>query len=430
MSNKTFCTYPWEHLFVNPTGHLRLCCDASENITKDDGYRHYNMANNDELFDCWNSDYMVNTRKKMLAGEKVDACRKCYDKEARGLTSKRNPSNYDLYKSLTEDGKFVKKPGHIELHFGNVCNLACKMCSQEYSHKIGQEILKMGDEDPDFLKWVKTESGTVNNWTSELDIVYDWFKEPRTKERIFSYVSKNVDSLTIIGGEPTAVKEFYELLDYCSKENTLKDKGICITTNMTNISKKMVSWFNEAKEIVIYGSADGIGEVNDYIRYPSKWQVIEKSLYFYANLIKQSKDNKLVIGPTMQSLNIHDMVNFLHYFEKFSKEVELDIDIWRSGVVDGPSICDYRVLPDSYKNYVADKLKNEMIILEDEANKSQVLSHIDALQKNNDQSLPYKKQILKSFVKYNDSQDRHRKSVTWRQLIPELEQHIDNFINL
>ena len=71
-----------------------------------------------------------------------------------------------------------------------------------------------------------------------------------------------------------------------------------------------------------------------------------------------------------------------------------------------------------------------MIILEDEANKSQVLSHIDALQKNNDQTLPYKKQILKSFVKYNDSQDRYRKSVTWRQLIPELEQHINNFINL
>ena len=191
----------------------------------------------------------------------------------------------------------------------------------------------------------------------------------------------------------------------------------------------MVSWFNEAKQITIYGSADGIGEVNDYIRYPSKWQVIEKSLYFYADLIKQRKNNRLVVGPTVQSLNVHDMVNFLHYFEKFFKEVELDVDIWRSGVVIGPSICDYRVLPDSYKNYVADKLKNEMIKLENDENKSQVLSHIDALRKNNDQSLPHKKEILKSFIKYNDSQDRYRKCITWRELIPGLGQHIDSFIN-
>lgn len=429
MSNKTFCSYPWEHLFVNTTGHLKLCCDASENITKDDGYRHHNIANNDKLFDCWNNNYMVNTRKKMLAGEEVAACRRCYDKEARGLTSKRDSRNYDLYKSLTDDGKFVRNPKHVELHFGNVCNLACKMCSQEYSHKVGQEILKIGDEDPSFLKWVKTQGGTVNNWTSELDIVYDWFKEPKIKADVFSYVSKNIDNLTIVGGEPTAIKEFYELLDYCSKENTLKDKSFCVITNMTNISENMLSWFNEAKQILIYGSVDGIGEVNDYIRYPSKWQVIEKSLYFYADLIKQRKKiNKLVVGPTVQSLNVHDMVNFLYYFEKFFKEVDLALDIWRSGVVVAPSICDYRVLPDSYKNYVADKLKKEMTKLENDENKSQVLSHIDALRENNDESLPHKKEILKSFIKYNDRQDRYRKSITWRELIPKMGQHIDSFI--
>ena len=406
-----------------------MCCDASENITKDDGYRHHNIANNDKLFDCWNNNYMVNTRKKMLAGEEVAACRRCYDKEARGLTSKRDSRNYDLYKSLTDDGKFVRNPKHVELHFGNVCNLACKMCSQEYSHKVGQEILKIGDEDPSFLKWVKTQGGTVNNWTSELDIVYDWFKEPKIKADVFSYVSKNIDNLTIVGGEPTAIKEFYELLDYCSKENTLKDKSFCVITNMTNISENMLSWFNEAKQILIYGSVDGIGEVNDYIRYPSKWQVIEKSLYFYADLIKQRKKiNKLVVGPTVQSLNVHDMVNFLYYFEKFFKEVDLALDIWRSGVVVAPSICDYRVLPDSYKNYVADKLKKEMTKLENDENKSQVLSHIDALRENNDESLPHKKEILKSFIKYNDRQDRYRKSITWRELIPKMGQHIDSFI--
>jgi len=406
-----------------------LCCYASENITKDDGYHHHNLANGEGIFDCWNNEYMRSVRKKMLNGEQVPACRRCYDKEAQGLASKRDTNQFDLYKSITVDGQTSMKPGHIELHFGNVCNLSCKMCSQVYSHKIGEELLKIGEDDKSFLQWLKTEGGVVNNWTAELGAVYDWFKDTTTKKDIFEFVSKNVDGLTIIGGEPTAIKEFYELLDFCHNEGTLKSKSMTLTTNLTNTNPKMVNWLKSMKRFEIYGSIDGIGDVNDYIRYPSKWDTIERSLDFYTELVKQHNNGKLIIGPTFQSLNIHGLVNFISYFENYGDTKGLELEFWWSGIVEGPRICDYRTLPDSYKIKVASDLENQLGVLKNEMHKNQVKSHINVLRTRNDNTLPFKREIMKSFVKYNDIQDKHRNTKTWRNLLPVLEAEIEKFID-
>ena len=45
----------------------------------------------------------------------------------------------------------------------------------------------------------------------ELDIAYDWYKNDRIKNSIFDHVSENIKSMVVIGGEPTIIKEFYEL---------------------------------------------------------------------------------------------------------------------------------------------------------------------------------------------------------------------------
>ena len=157
MSN-TFCSYPWRHLFVQPSGHQKICCLSNENITKDDDYRQFNLAK-DPLFASWNSNYMKKIRKKMLNGERLSTCERCYQQERNGLESMRDTDNEQYFRGNTApDGSFAEQPGHIELHFGNVCNLTCKMCSQMFSTSIGKELIKMGEDDPDFLKWVKKQS--------------------------------------------------------------------------------------------------------------------------------------------------------------------------------------------------------------------------------------------------------------------------------
>ena len=146
-------------------------------IEKQDGYRHYTMK--DGLIEGWNSDYMKNVRLSMLNGKKLRECSKCYDKEAKGLPSLRTiVTNWDgsntphalvvkdleEYKAMTKpDGSVEHMPFDVELHFGNVCNLKCKMCSTFFSHMIGKELLSIQKEDPSFFQWMQKQGGHVSN---------------------------------------------------------------------------------------------------------------------------------------------------------------------------------------------------------------------------------------------------------------------------
>lgn len=426
--SKTFCTYPWSHIYVGTTGHLKLCCLSKEHVVKDDGYKHFNLSE-DGLEDGWNSQYMRTVRQKMLNGEALPSCSKCYDLESRGLQSMRDPSNFEKYKNATIDGQVKNFANHIELHFGNVCNLACKMCSQQYSHKIGQELIDMSKDDPGLSTWLKQQGGVVNNWTTELGIVYDWFKQPNTKKQIFEYVSEHVDNMTIVGGEPTAIKEFYELLEFCHDRGTLKNKAVTLITNLTNTNSNLTKWLKEIKSFTIYASIDGIGSRNEYIRHPSKWQNIEKSLYFYKDLIRSNNSCKLVFGPTFQTLNIDHLVDMIEYFENFGKQTNIKSDIWWTAVVTGPRICDYTVLPDSYKQIVANDLEKNLSRLSQQHSIDQIKSHIASLRQTNDKTLEHKVEILKSFIKYNDKQDTFRKlQVGWRKLLPNLANEIEKYL--
>jgi organic radical activating enzyme len=425
--SKTFCAYPWHHIYVATTGHLKLCCLSNEHIAADDRYHLFNLVK-DSLDDCWNSSYMRDVRQKMLNGQRLPSCSRCYDLEDKGFKSMRDTSNFEEYKNATQNGFYNKPMNHIELHFGNVCNLACKMCSQQYSHKVGQELIDMSKNDTNFMTWLQEQGGVVNNWTTELGKIYDWFKEIETKNKIFEYVSKNVENMSIVGGEPTAIKEFYELLEFCKNEGTLKNKSIVLTTNLTNTNPNLIRWLNEAKSFTIYGSIDGIGDRNDYIRYPSRWHDIEKSLDFYKDLVKVNLNSKIVFGPTFQSLNIDHLIDMIEYFETFGRDYQDKFDVWWTSIVTAPRICDYKVLPDSYKTSIANDLEKNLIRLRNKNFTQQVQSHINSLRQKNDETLLFKKNILESFIKYNDKQDAFRKKTSWRKLLPFLEREINLFL--
>lgn len=385
-----------------------------EHVTKDDGYHQFN-ASRDSLTALWNSAYYKQIRKDMLANKRLEKCKKCWMAEDSGLTSMRRQGDPSYFKQHTNsEGTLELLPTDIELHFGNVCNLSCKMCSTQFSHMIGKELLKMGEKDPDFLKWVKKESGLVNNWTSELDVVYDWYKNEKIKKEIFEVVSKHSEKLVVIGGEPTIIPEFYELLEYCYDQKTLKDKSITVTTNLTNTNPKFTKWLKELKDFTIHASVDGVGERNEYIRYPSKWTAIQKSLDFYATIMKDQKKGHISFNPAIQTLNIDILPEMVQYFETFDDVASYS---WISHVR-WPIICDYDHAPISWKNKVADKIESNIKKINNEHNRNELEQHASRLRIPSDSS--HLDHIQRSFMKYNDAQDKFRNCKTWREQIPDL----------
>lgn len=410
-----FCSFPFDHLYLHSTGNFKVCCMMDEHVTKDDGYRHFN-ATRDSLMALWNSEYYKQIRKDMLANKRLEKCKKCWIAEDSGLSSMRRSDDPQRYKKHTNsDGTLDLLPTDIELHFGNVCNLTCKMCSTQFSHMIGKELIKMGEKDPDFLKWVKKESGLVNNWTSELDLVYDWYKNEKIKKEIFEVVSKHSEKLVVIGGEPTIIPEFYELMEYCYNQKTLKNKSITVTTNLTNTNPKFTKWLKELKDFTIHASVDGIGERNEYIRYPSKWPAIQNSLDFYATMMKEQKKGNISFNPAIQTLNIDILPEMVKYFETFDDIASYS---WISQVR-WPIICDYDHAPIQWKNKVADKIESQLKNIKNETNRKELEQHASRLRIPSDSN--FLQHIHKSFIKYNDAQDKFRKCKSWRELMPDLE---------
>ena len=153
---KTFCAYPFAHIDIRFDARASLCCRTNSHI-KSSGRE---LSLHHETFDqIWNSDYMRETRWRMVSGKPVEACTVCYRAENEGAQSLRthanHPSNlYPLFSTLsldevyaygkrlvTEEDAIAPSPSSIRFQFGNLCNLKCRMCNAENSSLIAADAV-------------------------------------------------------------------------------------------------------------------------------------------------------------------------------------------------------------------------------------------------------------------------------------------------
>ena len=417
--SKSYCARLWHHQYIHMSGHIRYCCATEHRLLDDRGNKLH--MNNDSLQKAWNSKDMKQARLAMVRGDEVPACVKCVEQERLGFKSMRDTRFKERYvKSTKPDGSIDAMPHEMELHFGNLCNLKCKMCGQQYSNQIGKELLEIGEGDKDFLDWVVKESGNVNIWTNNLSVEYKWFRNEKVKRRLFEYIGKNITELVVIGGEPTVIPEFWELLNYLDQHGHLGKLELTITTNLTNTNTNLTKWLPKLKAWTIWASVDGLGERTEYIRYPSKFSKVTESLQFYKE--NTGNNGRIVLSPAIQLLNIDQLDDLLMWWLDFAGGnlgPKFDVS-WMAQVL-YPTICNYDILPDGYRNKVAEKLEKSIHRFQDH-------DHIINFYRNQIKNLRTPKldngkriHFQKAFMRYNDTQDKHRKRKSWRQLLPDLE---------
>ena len=426
--SKSYCAKLWNHQYVHMSGSFRYCCATMENLKDKKGNRLH--INNNSLENAWNSEDIRQARLRMINGESVPACVKCVEQEDRGYQSMRDKRDMALNFVRTEkDGSVVHAPSSIELHLGNLCNLKCNMCGQQYSNQIGKELLEIGKDDPDFLEWIRKESGNVNIWTNNLSVEYRWFQNKKIKNKLFNYIANHITDMVVIGGEPTVIPEFWELFEYLEQRDRLNNMSITLTTNLTNVNPKMTNWLPRLKSWKVWASVDGLGERTEYIRYPSNFKKVCDNLDFYKGLLAHN-NGKIVLSPAIQLLNIDQLDDILRWWLDFSGgDLSDKFGVSWLAQVWYPTICNYEILPIEHKKRVADKL--ELSIPEFEAYKeinTWYKNQIDNLRRDT-YTEEQKQHFIKAFIRFNDTQDRHRKGNTWRKLIPELEQSITKYLS-
>lgn len=410
--SKVFCDKPFNHNYVHPNGKMRLCCTTIQDLPTDNNYNLFD-ANKHSIDDYWNSNRMREIRRKMIAGEKIRDCERCYRQEEQGAESLRSTEGMDEFIIDTlPDGTYQKSATTMQIQLGNICNLKCKMCSQMYSHMHGMETKEIGEQDPEWLHWVKEQGANVNNWTNELGIKQEWYRSKETKLKMFGHISRNITQLVVIGGEPTLIPEFYELFEYCDQQGTLKDKNVTIVTNLTNTNTKLTKWLPKLKKWQIWASVDGVGERTEYIRYPSKWNAILNSLEFYRNILNEN--GNITLSPAVQLLNIDQLDDIVKWWLDWcGGELNERYGFTWLATVWYPLICNPSMAPREWRLKVADKLSEYKF----DQNYENIINELKR-----DQHTPEKYQELQTaFIKYNDRQDQFRGvKKTWRELLPEL----------
>ena len=327
----TWCVLPWSHISIKTNGVYRLCCHSesskSRGLLRDKKNQPLHIESSD-WSNVINSSTMKSVRKKMLKGEWPEECVRCqreynsgmnsrniYERNQLALLDTENYPNYIKAKAFTQpDGEISLKDfpvSYLDIRFGNLCNLKCVMCSPIDSSQWYDDYLSLWGGKHFYIggKKVKLETDEKGRLKTEKKI-FDWSEN----QNLWAQMEKNKKTfkrIYIAGGEPLMIHRQYDFLQQCIDQGIANQIEIEYNSNITVIPKKVWSIWKRFKSVVLGISLDGFGKVNNFIRYPSQWDKINRNLL---QADRQIGGNLFFhITTTVSVLNIWHLPEFLEY---------------------------------------------------------------------------------------------------------------------
>lgn len=358
----TFCPIPWIFQAVRNNGDIRICCQA--NVTKNQGVvRHkdgtpYN-AGRDNMDEARNADLMKSVRQNMLNGEWSEECGRCMKEELAGLNSRRHYELENWLFSIDDAKKVTDSEGSIQntklnyydLRFGNLCNLACRMCGPTDSHTWYDQWLEYHGGN----SYVDTH-GTVTLTRNEKGRLcttdYDW----HDSESFWNQLEENIPSIDHVymaGGEPMMIERHYEFLQKCIDMDRAKDMIIEYNTNMSNLPNRVLDMWTHFKQVRVGASIDGMKEVVEYQRWPLKWSSAYKNLQKLDEYAQKNSNIFPWLAFTVTAYNVWHVPEFMWWKLKESGFVKINSSkkrpIITHHVAHGPKRTNIKLLPKDFK---------------------------------------------------------------------------------
>ena len=311
-TNTGFCALPFVQYSTYNGGRFRLCCMAKE---------PKELVNQEELGidGTWNHNYIKDVRRRMTAGEKLSECIECHHLERNGIMSSRQWENNvwaDVIDDVVADASAndweIDQPLQFDFRLGNLCNLQCQMCNKEASHLVSVERATMvqsglGANHPDW------DGNIANKKEALLQPGIEW----ESFERMLPYARK----IKLIGGEPTVAQDMFKLLDIATASGHAEHIELSFYTNITNMQDKWLNQLAKFEKVIVNCSLEGMEDMNDYLRPPSKWASVWKN---FDKLVKFS-DTKEGKRIKVRVTTVNQITNALHIakFWKFMHDYQM-----------------------------------------------------------------------------------------------------------
>jgi len=390
----TFCVYPWINLHTNTDGRCKLCCHVyTEDYVQIDGKDA--VLGQDPFDEIWHGGYMTKVRERMLTGKPVGECSRCYEHEDKGIESSRQWANKQYPIQSTE----VFDPTHLELRLGNHCNLKCNSCWSVSSDQLYKERSKILSNES-IPKWLSDQ------WNHEVKSVekFDWgWFETEEFRRFVDRVAPSLKRLYLTGGEPTLIQANKYVIDKLVETGN-HSCHVAWTTNLTTWPTEFYDKLDFFDTSEIQMSIDGFGEHNQYIRYPTAWQKVERNFEKAQQLPEKVQ---LKIYFVYQAWNIFDVKPLIKWL--------MNAQCRRIDFV--PIFLEY---PDQlhscvWPEYIRNQAIQELLTIDPGSHRDPVARIIEYT-KNTDK---YSKHLLDRMKTYIEINDRYRR-FDFYKTFPEL----------
>lgn len=335
-----FCPLPWLGIYASTNGTFRPC-SVSRGFVED--ARAFPESREFQS-SVRNSDFFKNLRTDFLAGRKNSSCDNCWKSEASGLTSFRHVQR-SLFKNdlrwarsvSAEDGLTSEAATEFfDIRPGNGCNLKCRMCSAHNS--------SLWASDHEFLTGERFDASD-----------YQWFEDPARRLNVLTTALKSLESREEItfqfaGGEPLLSKSHLKFLDDCAARGIASRIHLRYQTNATVLSESIFARWKDFASVQAGVSIDGVREVNDYIRFPSVWKILEANLDRLLGL-----DFVYVwVQPCVSLYNVHHVPEILEWCQSKQQLYRGEISPLevRAHIVHDPSAVNIQALPPAAMDYL------------------------------------------------------------------------------
>jgi hypothetical protein len=308
-----FCPAPFNSVTVVATGRWALCCESKAEYSHPGGHR--NIKQSLTVDEWFNGDYMKAVRESMLAGKPLKECGSCYRAEELGNRSLRDRLSEGSVPWDTENPRIE----HIDIKFGNKCNLKCKMCFPHSSSELTKEWRALGWDTSDPM-----EGQRKTYYDGYLLEDYNWPRDRGNIDKLLA-VARTVKHLKFTGGEPMINPQMFAFMRHCVDQGLADSIELSVTTNCTKIHPGFLELARAFRRLNLTMSVDGMGATYDYIRYPAHWPSVERNIRRYAQWYRDGDVRGAIgINCTLSVFNLHQVTE-LH---RFALELGVSINIY------------------------------------------------------------------------------------------------------
>ena len=333
------CLWPFRHVSIDSNGHFRPCCSWRHEDWKI-SYPNVDIVdfNINSIADYIDSKF-INSIQSMMKNDQypLGGCSDCINEIKTGRID--NALSTYGFQKYNMGNKF--KIHDMEIKFGNKCNLGCVMCAPACSSLLESEAIEHFETIESYGFAGKKEKLFEHNTP--------WFEREDKMQELALFASQS-RLIRFTGGEPTVNGYLRKFLSFLKQYTT--DIELKLTTNGFKIPDSLLDIVCDFKSVWFDFSIDGVGKVNEFVRWPSKWDSIVSNIEKCNTL----PNAKVTVKTTLHAMNVHNIGEICAWVKSNDHISEWDINlVWeplylRPSMASESSKQHYRKQAQKYQN--------------------------------------------------------------------------------